>query len=234
MKEFNYINLRLGIQHHRAQKLKQAEVICIEEDLDDEWALIKRNEPLRTNPYHNVYHTACMIVNAAEAYNYYSNDEGKYPNEDRKFLIAACLFHDYDHSGGKLTDKMNIAYANKAVLENKFWSWTESDAHAKQEIIKLICVTEFPFIREPLTLQEQIIRDCDLLQMLEPDWMDQIFVGLYTEMLNNTAFKDMSPSTFLTKQIEFLDNAKFYTKWFEETRRDKWNAAIDYVRGINV
>lgn len=226
MNEIEYINHRLMINEHRRKKIEQARKIW-NDDCNyshKEFDEVMHSKSLTENPYHNAYHTACMIVNAAEAFNWYWNRQGeKLTNPNA--LIRACLYHDVGHTAGKHPDSINIVIATTTFLNSR-----PNDF----ETVKIIQVTEFPFIREPVSLEEKIIRDCDLMQMLEPDWLEQIFVGLYTELLNHPKFTDLTPEKFIQMQITFLESALFYTEWFEKTRREKWNAAIKLAKGVKV
>lgn len=224
MNNLDYVKYRLTINKHRQDKIEQARKIWNDDChySHEEFDKVMNSKSLSENPYHNAYHTACMIVNAAEAFRWYWNRQGeKLTNPNA--LIRACLYHDVGHTAGKRPDSINIIIATTTLLNNR-----PNDFEAA----KIIQVTEFPFIREPVSLEEKIIRDCDLMQMLEPDWLEQIFVGLYTELLNNPKFADLTPEKFVELQISFLENAKFYTEWFEKTKRKAWNEAIETARGV--
>lgn len=223
------------VNKHRREKIEKARECwnyCATHYSDkDVFESVMNSDALVFNPYHNNYHTACMIVNAFEAFQYYEQEPVSGYLEQQNYkarlykLLLACLYHDYDHTAGSMPDAINIMKATQGLFSTHMGYY---------DVAKIIAVTEFPFIRQPETLEEKIIRDCDLMQMLEPDWFDQIFVGLYTELLNNPKFADLTPEKFVQMQIAFLEGAQFYTEWFEKTRRKKWNAAIKLAKGVKV
>lgn len=220
-----YSNYRNKVLEHRRDKIIIAKHICYKRDIDvlSIFEHVSENAALNNNPYHNLYHTACMVVNAYDAYGWYIR-QNKY-HIDPDILISACLLHDVDHTGGKWSDTINIAKALAYTLSLPNDCFVgPSDRHRTME---LIAVTEFPFIRTPSTISEQIIRDCDLLQMLEPDWMEMIFVGLLQEI---RVKHNISTEDFVEKQIAFLEGAEFYTEWFEQEKRPLFNERLQALK----
>lgn len=131
-------------------------------------------------PYHNKYHTYCMVANCYEGSRYLGIC-------DRKPLLAAALYHDANHSGGKLTDDLNIKEALRFLEEAheaaKRHGMAMSDADYL-ETIETLKITKYPYEGEPVTMFQKIIRDADLMQVYESDpfkLADQFF-GLKNEM----------------------------------------------------
>ena len=149
-------------------------------------------------PYHNKYHTACMINECERLANQQNLSE-----YDMRLLLTAAAFHDFNHTGGKSTDVKNIELALEAF--HKY-----SDKNPTVE--KLICVTQYPFVREPLdpsveiTKMMQIIRDCDLMQSFRPTWFVHVILGLRAESFPDADVKDL-----VKKNFEFVLAQKFYT-----------------------
>ena len=223
MNVIEYALYRELIPAHREAKILEAIQICRYHDILNELKAASSNDALDSNPYHNYYHTCCMIVNADAAVNWYNRDPRNILIDiaSHQELLIACIFHDIGHTAGQYNDTVNIAKAMGAALNATFYPHIR-----KSEVLNLIAVTEFPFIRKPTTLTQQIIRDCDLLQVLEPDWAEMIFVGLYTELKNNPKFHDLTPRAFFKLQVEFLHSAEFFTEWFDKTKRTQWSDVL--------
>jgi len=221
MNVVDYIKHKHHVPQHRANKIIQAKQVCVMFGLEPEFNIAMNNPALKNNPYHNTYHTACMVVNAYDACHWYI--KRKQTPKHMKELIAACVFHDIHHTAGKFNDTINVALAINEAVESLKDRW---DASFVNETASIISVTEYPFCKEPITLEQKIIRDCDLMQILEPDWMDMIFEGLLTELKRSPKFKDLTVETFVPLQIQFLKNAVFYTDWFKEAKSKDWNNAL--------
>lgn len=240
MNIIEYTQMRDMIPAHRYKKSQTAVEICKEFGLMHVYNTVMRDSALQNNPYHNAYHTHCMVVNAHEAVTWYNRSKDPEQHiiskQQHAELLIACLYHDLGHSMGKFSDTTNVALAVTAARggneEGQLYcvsSTLGADLHI-DTICNIIAVTEYPFIRTPKTLCEQIIRDCDLLQSLEPDWMEMIFVGLFKELKNKPEFADMTIEQFGPLQIKFLENAEFFTEWFEKTKRKQWKEAIKNVK----
>src|ERR1019366_5684420 len=96
------------------------------------------------------------------------------PKDTTRDILLAALFHDFNHSGGKLPDNENIKNAVsciQALLTN-----------IHPLVIDCIECTEYPFVKEPLTIEQRIIRDADLMQFRYTNWMDMIGKNLRKEM----------------------------------------------------
>lgn len=171
-------------------------------------------------PYHNSYHAYCMVNNCYE---------GAYHNGirdvDAKPLIVAALFHDFNHSGGyekdiDLNQGGNISSALAGLeMAQKYATaqgtgLTDGEFYAAKEAIK---VTQFPFLRRPVTLNEKIIRDADLMQPYESDdiVLYKQFRGLITELIIDKQVV-ISEFEFSTEMRKFLDDQKWFTKWAED------------------
>lgn len=124
--------------------------------------------------YHNPGHCMRVAMRAWEL----ANLEGE--TEDVRLLIIAALFHDFGHTG-KRPDIDNIEIAVKGMR----------DCPAVQEefcltdirtIEQLIRVTEFPFIHDPKTPHEKIIRDADMMESFEPYHIKTILYNLREEL----------------------------------------------------
>lgn len=168
------------------------------------------------NPYHNNYH---MLSVAANAHYILQHDPIAHdiPIERKRNLIVAALWHDFDHSGGKLDDDANIKIACTAF--KKYVSELSKDRvnFDIDSVIEIIECTRFPFTVTPDTPEKKIIRDADLLQSFGPLWFEHTTLGILDE-LNSTATEKMDLKTFLEKQIEFLESVELFTKTAKNVR----------------
>lgn len=172
-------------------------------------------------PYHNLFHTLCMIVNCNEGYISNIDVDADYDYITQRTITIAAAFHDFAHSAGAQDDDWNIAtalYWVERFFDEQAKKYEHDDFFQNRnnltKIKQLISVTRYPFIHEPQTLEEKIIRDSDLLQCYEDAWFEHVIQGLQQEFAVKGRFIDTKE--FLRLQVEFLKNAKFYTnKWFE-------------------
>ena len=142
-----------------------------------------------TLPYHNLRHTFCMMQLIGTIWKQSQTDESygfRLSDEDLYVLLVSALFHDFSHSGGVHTDKMNVANAI-AGLERCLDECTEhSSKHdwLKTSCALLIRATEYPYVipDEELDLRQRIIRECDILVAFYDDVFLQNVIGLTAEM----------------------------------------------------
>lgn len=172
-------------------------------NLQDFYEYFSRNNISNDLPYHNRIHTETMIKNVYDGASYYNLNI-----VETKELVIAALFHDFNHSGGKLTDKENI---NLVLTElDKI-----SDMFAKhdielQKIKDMVYITEFPFVHFPKTLQQKIIRDSDLMQSFST--LEMVINGLAEELTHKFG-KKLSKKEMCDGQIKFMEESIFYTSW---------------------
>lgn len=191
-----------------------------------DWLIDCERNTSRDAPYHNLFHTCCMIVNC-----YGMGKAQQLSSHELRDLVLAAAFHDFSHSAGYHDDDWNIATAIenlKSFFEHEYRRYTAlmcDSAHYDgtsyyssfrdlwndkifENAAETIRVTRYPFNVEPVTIQQKIIRDCDLMQMFEPAWFEHVIEGLIAEFANKGM--NLSLEQMLVGQIEFLKNAKFY------------------------
>jgi hypothetical protein len=97
-------------------------------------------------------------------------------------------------------------YDRKALATQKYISI--SDAYEAGELIQ---VTEWTgvFPHDPVGIQQEILRDADLLQLFEPNCARVALIGLRTEIAKGGPLMDLQE--FLIKQVEFIRGVHFYT-----------------------
>ncbi len=132
-------------------------------------------------PYHNLSHMLTVMKHCYDALHYMNmlDDEDDYI----EIFLLVALFHDFDHSMGRRDDAYNISQA-KLGLEFFFKVNQLDFSYYKKFTDSIFDATQYPYIikSEDLTIYQQIIRDADLLQMAEPDWISHVILGLSEEM----------------------------------------------------
>lgn len=154
-------------------------------------------------PYHNAFHAQCMDENCYDGAQYYN-----LPYDVTKNLLMAALFHDFNHSGGKTNDKENVTRAT-IDLEKLF---VRSNDSIPTIVIECIRCTEFPFVIEPMTIEQRIIRDADLMQFRYPNWQDVIENKLRAE-IEVARGEQISAEDMYEGNKTFWSKVKFYTEW---------------------
>ena len=185
-------------------------------------------------PYHNNYHAYSMVVNCAELYEGCAVVAVPQLHKVAPFqLLIAALFHDYAHSGGILSDAENITAACRLVTKEISPLLIVGDG---EEVTRLIQITHFPFKREPVTLEEKIIRDADLLQITMPSYAYQVYKGLISEIRLSGAHKPrqtlLTLEGYAEAQHNFLTSATFYTNSLVTTNKRKVLAALSTKEAI--
>ncbi len=152
-------------------------------------------------PYHGIDHLYSVFESS---YNSIQKIKVRFYFDLLKYekeLLIASLFHDYNHSGGKLPDSENIINAIKGLTE--FHSLNnEFDLEYASYLIKC---TEYPYVvnENELTLEAQIIRDADMCYQFQDLSIVKLYQGLRVE------FNKTLPE-FLDNQLKFTENLKFY------------------------
>lgn len=166
----------------------------IEKYLND---LLKRSSS-NFLPYHNFYHIMCVVENCDDI----ASSVG-FVNSEKRALAIAAIFHDFGHSGGKLKDDENVKNAI-----NSFLSMSLEEQDVNDLIVEIIKATEYPYVipDDKLTIYQKVIRDADLMQTFEKNYLQQNWLGLSQELGADFL-------TFLGKSKEFWDNVKFHTDY---------------------
>lgn len=186
-------------------------------------------------PYHNMYHTYCMVLNCYEgAYH------EKVSERATRVLLLAALFHDFDHTAGEngATDDINIPRAIEGLrvadryARAAYRGLSPTDL---QYVIETIAVTKYPYEKKPELPIDMIIRDADLMQPYETDaiTLTNQYLGLKTEIerQRKTTF---TRSEYAEGQKAWLEtNVHWYTSWAEKKAKAlDWDSAIERLRGL--
>ena len=150
-------------------------------------------------PYHNLNHLLTVLKYA----NYLADEIGVNYNKKEELLLAA-LFHDVDHSEGKLKDNINIENAISQLYN--FATRFNLSVEFVFNVALIIKATEYPYTIEDdnLNMLQEIIRDADMMQLFEPNWIQQNIIGLGKEL-------GFTYQEFIPKQKQFMENLKFIT-----------------------
>lgn len=178
---------------------------------------VAANNPANDLPYHNLFHTQCMVLTCQRA-----AKVANLPDLERRALVVAPLFHDYAHSGGTRPDVENIAVA-KAALEA---AAIEMDlpANLLSRSLELVEVTQYPHVRRARDESERIIQDADMCQMLYGHWFEQVYMGLRAEMAH--AQGPLTLSEFCAMQRSFFPAIELHSIFGRNTQAHLQRTAI--------
>jgi len=220
------INLNESKIINSPKALEAIEIIDKYDYLKKAFKYIILNNNSNSNPYHNLNHLLTVMK-----YCYLGAISEKITDEkELSELLIAAIFHDVNHSGGKKTDDINIKNSKKSIKD-----FIESqDIDVDLEVInEILDATEYPYVIDSskLNIRQSIIRDADLMQVFEYNWIHQNILGLSTELKMN--FLD-----FVKPQRKFLDSVEFNTKWGKEMKKERWKDVVNqyemFERACNV
>ena len=137
------------------------------------------NNKGQDNPYHNNIHAFCVV----NLVNLYCLAE-KLPQNERICLLIAALFHDFNHSGGILSDRLNVLIAMMrlkfAVRINNLGKGNKITDYERDYILQLISSTEYPY--KPIHNQFlRVLREADILSYEHENWHEHVFKGICEE-----------------------------------------------------
>ena len=160
------------------------------------------NNPSNDLPYHNRFHSQCMVVNCYDGAQYYN-----LPYEATRQLLIAAMFHDFGHTGGKEDDTVNIG--NALVGYHRLGE--VMNAH-EPIVVDCIRCTQYPFVVTPFTIEHRIIRDADLMQFRFPNWEKVYFEDLKKEM-EIRMHQTITDHEMIMGNRKFWADVMFFTDW---------------------
>lgn len=187
---------------------------------------VVKNNPSANAPYHNNKHIIDMTRIAQNLFMFYSEEEFFTPKAMR-VLTLACLFHDFNHSGGKEEDSVNIRNACKAAntfLLNK----SQATPRIIDEVNHAINCTVYPFSVNPVGVMEQCIRDADVLyptMSQEP----KVIMESLREEISVSQDRVISYEEMLEGQKKFMESVVLYT---EPGKRIMSSMGDDYMKSL--
>ena len=173
-------------------------------------------------PYHNLNH----LLTVLKYVDYIADGEEVYYDQMDALHLAA-LFHDFNHSAGKLSDDKNIVVAKKAFVDFAYLQNLEKDLIV--EVCSLIDATQFPYTiaNSNTTKSQKIIRDADMMQQFESNWISQTTLGLASE-------NDVDIKKFIIGQRHFLESIIFLTDTANQFKKDNWKTIMKEFRILEV
>jgi hypothetical protein len=179
---------------------------------------VLENNEGNKNPYHNNKHMLDVFKNSMMLFDIYRKEYG-FKYRDRIEIGLAALFHDFNHSGGKLKDHENI---DRAIVGLEYFLSNEYEPGVDiDNITSIIEATEFPHKNINLTNLQKIIRDADMLSSITDNWFEQM-VALSSE------FKK-SLTNFIPIQINFVNSVEFYTPYCKKVLTDRRERMIKEI-----
>lgn len=178
-------------------------------------SLIKYNVG-NNNPYHNFYHTMTVVKNI-----YYIGKSIDMDWDKLRLLVIAGIFHDFNHSAGKLKDPENISNAIDAFYQ--FTEETEEDSEFVSDMIK---ITQFPYNKEDvLNEYHKVIRDADIMQFLEKNYIQQVLFGLGNEISGSNELTVVQ----LENQIKFMETIEIFNDYTKHKMKKKIQDKIEDI-----
>lgn len=168
-------------------------------------------------PYHNEYHTTCMLLNCYEGY---LLSVEKLTTEERQAIVLGALYHDADHTGGVSQDTVNIERAVDLLWQAHSYCMARGasvDASVLIRAVSCVRTTQYPHVGEPKNMLEAIMRDADLMQVYEDDTAAMVaqYLGLRDE-LGVRLGTSISKGDFAAQCKTFVDGAVWHTAWAKE------------------
>ena len=204
---------------HRSITLIRAKHLAKELKLEKEFEYFNNYNKAAGLYYHNRYHSCWMMSKVdrlAEAY--------VTSLESKTALVLAAMFHDFNHSGGIVSDEINIDNALKGLNVACYDAFTKHEI--RDHAMRLIRVTEFPFVHKPETIEEKIIRDADILQGCTDHYQKTIYIDLYMELLVKNP--GMTLIEYRKGQQKFLEGAEMFTEIGDLEKQEFLNSHAKY------
>lgn len=190
----------------------------------NELKFVIRNNKSSFLPYHNLNHIL-SVMDVCYNLSLKVNNDNITDRSVRNLLVAA-LFHDFNHSGGKMNDIENIKVAidnfNLYLTTNATDKYFDEDV---SEIRKYIHATCYPYIKiNDLSIYELIIRDADLVQSSKPDFFITT-VGLSYE-------HNADINLVLENVIKFNRDNPFHLQITQELYGDQRKKNMEDIRNV--
>jgi hypothetical protein len=172
---------------------------------------VEAKNPSRDAPYHGAIHEKLMTCFAFMAASY--ADIGW---SQRRCIVAAACLHDFDHTGvlpePAKDDTINIQRALAGFdLVNKTSPLMFNQAE-RDLIVSLIQCTRYPYLAEPGTDLEKIMRDADMcMPYVSQPIRDQLFLGLHQELAASGRVYTLDE--FADGVVAFYDAGTRHTAW---------------------
>ena len=211
---YNKLNSIAEIKFSIKKELEAIEIIDKYDYLQKAFKYIVLNSKSNNGPYHNLNHILTVLKYCYAG----AIAEGITDDKELRELLITAIFHDVNHTAGKEKDDVNIKNSKKIIKKFVESEDVDVDIDVMNDILD---ATQYPYEIEgkDLTLKQGIIRDADLMQVFEYNWIHQNIWGLSQEI--GLKFLD-----FVKPQRKFLDTAEFNTTWGKEMKKKMWGEVI--------
>lgn len=192
---------------NRVQNRMEALLYLQKHDLVAAHAYLSIENGSGTIPYHNNDHAMTVVKWCGRLE---SMMAAKTCTSVRGMLLGATL-HDIHHSGGKRPDTDNVSDALDALIQ--FTSIHKRSFSAEEVEVARQCIecTVFPFTVEPVTIEQKIIRDADILQSIDIDFENILGDQLRKEIIVARG-ENVTRKQFAAGELKFLDTIVMYTE----------------------
>jgi hypothetical protein len=203
------------------KELSIIEIISKYELLSKALKYIISNSTSNYAPYHNLNH----LLTVTKHVYYGLKTEGILDGKNGMLSLISAMFHDFNHSEGKNKDDKNVADAKEGV--RKFADANSITNLDLEFIDKMLDATQYPYIIEnkELNKYQAIIRDADIMQLLEYNWLQQTILGLSKEL-------GMSVEEFMKGQKKFMDSVEFISDYGKKMKKEKWPQIVKEVEAL--
>lgn len=177
--------------------------LSVAHDIEDEFRYFIENNTSNNLPYHNLYHSLCVMNEVGRMIDI--TDYFDLTSEEERDLLIASLYHDYHYTIGPIPDNLKVDMTViKLPIGTSF----------NDRVRKLIKYTAYPYSKD-IILNENIskidymgliLREADLCQCLKDNSIQQCIFGLKDEMDPNNK---ITYYEFIDEYIKFIEGIKY-------------------------
>lgn len=188
--------------------------LSVAHDIEDEFRYFIENNTSNNLPYHNLYHSLCVMSEVGRMIDI--TDYFDLTSEEERDLLIAALYHDYHYTIGPIPDSLKVDMTViKLPIGTSF----------NDRVRRLIKYTAYPYSKD-IILNENIskidymgliLREADLCQCLKDNSIHQCIFGLKEEM---DPSNKMTYYEFISKCIEFIESVRYQIIDREDNKKE--------------
>ena len=188
--------------------------LSIGHEMEDECNYFIVNNPSNNLPYHNLYHSLCVMSEVGRMIDI--TDYFDLTSEEERDLLIAALYHDYHYTIGPIPDNLKV---DITILN------LPNGTSFNNRVRELIKYTSYPYSKD-IILDENIskidymgliLREADLCQCLKDNSIQQCIFGLKEEM---DPSNKMTHYEFISKCIEFIESVRYQIIDREDNKKE--------------
>jgi hypothetical protein len=207
-------------------KLSAIEIINKYEYLRKAFKYVLTHNTSNGAPFHNLNPLFVVTKSTYEALVH----EGLIRKKEARATLLAAMFHDANHSMGLSSDKKNIEDAKEFVRRFLFVESMHDNVkyHSDMSLIfAILDATEYPYVipSKELSIYQKIIRDADISQVFQYNWIHQSVYGLSKEF--KIEFAD-----FVKMQRAYLNGVVFNTSWGRKMKKSNWPRLLKELKAL--